>query len=106
MNTHQQIVTLEKPSHILVITAYKPRKDFNIHKSHKLESTFIKIISPKKSNITPGIVHRHLKMDLDEFNDKYMNKLLNNIEKENKSNFLLENFNIEFLNFWILSASI
>ena len=29
-------------------TAYKPRKDLNIYKSHEFESTFIEIVKSKK----------------------------------------------------------
>ena len=54
--------------------AYKPRKDLNIYKTHELESTFIEIINQKKSNIIIGVVYQHPTMDLNEFNDKYMNK--------------------------------
>ena len=37
-------------------------------------------------------------MDLNEFNDKYVNKLLDNI-KQNKTTFLLEDFNIDLLKY-------
>ena len=47
LNTHQQKKMLQEPSYILVITAYKPRKHLNIYKTHKLESTFIKVINSK-----------------------------------------------------------
>ena len=59
----------------------------NIYKSHELESTFVEIINPKKSNIILGVIYRHPTMDLNEFNDKYVNKLLNNIAKEYKTIF-------------------
>ena len=71
----------------------------NIYKSHELESTFIKIINPKKSNIILGVVYRHPAMDLNEFNDKYVNKLLDNKAKENKTIFLLGDFNIDLLKY-------
>ena len=38
-------------------------------------------------------------MDLNEFNDKYVNKLLDNITKENKTTFLLGDFNIDLLKY-------
>ena len=38
-------------------------------------------------------------MDLNEFNDKYVSKLLDNITKENKSIFLLGGFNIDLLKY-------
>ena len=38
-------------------------------------------------------------MDLHEFNDKYVNKLLDNITKEDKTTFLLGDFNIDLLKY-------
>ena len=78
---------------------YKPRKDLNIYKTCELESTFTKIINPKKSNIILSVVYQHPAMDLNEFNDKYVNKLLDNITKENKTTFLLGVFNIDLLKY-------
>ena len=75
-------------------TAYKPRKDLNIYKTHELASTFIEIINPKKSNIILRVVYRHPTMDLNEFNDNYYaNKLLDNMTRGNKTTFLLGDFN-------------
>ena len=38
-------------------------------------------------------------MDLDEFNDNYLNTLLDKISKENKSVFLLGDFNVNLLKY-------
>ena len=38
-------------------------------------------------------------MDLTDFNCNYLNKLLENISKEQKSIFLLEDFNVNLLNY-------
>ena len=38
-------------------------------------------------------------MDLTDFNDNYLNKLLENISKEQKPIFLLGNFNVNLLNY-------
>ena len=38
-------------------------------------------------------------MDLNEFNDNYVNKLLDNITRENKTTFLLGDFNIDLLKY-------
>ena len=38
-------------------------------------------------------------MDLTDFNFNYLNKLLENISKEQKSIFLLEDFNVNLLNY-------
>ena len=68
----------------------------DIYKTHELESTLIETIKPKKSNIILGVDPT---MDLNEFNDKYVNKLLDNITKENKTTFLLGDFNIDLLKY-------
>ena len=68
--------------------SYKPRTDLNICKKTQLESTFIKIIISKKSNIIVGCVCIHPNMDILDFN--YLtNQLLDNISEEQKQIFLL-----------------
>ena len=65
-----------------------------------MESTFIEIVNPKMSNIIVGVIYGHPTMDLTDFNWKYLkNKLLENISKEQKSIFLHEDFNVNFLNY-------
>ena len=79
--------------------SYKCRNDLNVYKKNELESTFIEIVNPKKSNILVGVIYRHPSMDLADFNCNYLNKLLENISKEQKSIFLLEVFNVNLLNY-------
>ena len=57
----------------------------SISKSQALELTVTEIINPKKSNLILGVEYRHPTMDLNEFNDKYVNKLLDKISNENKT---------------------
>ena len=48
-------------------------------------------------------------MDITELNDKYVNKLLDNVSKENKTTFLLGCFNVDLpqqLNFLVLSPPV
>ena len=54
-----------------------------------LESIFIEIVNPRKSIIIVRIIYRHSSMDFTDFNSNYLNKLLENISKEQKSIFLL-----------------
>ena len=42
-----------------------------------------------KSNVIVGVIHRYSSMDLTDFSCSYLNKLLENISKEQKSVFLL-----------------
>ena len=79
--------------------SYKCHNDLNIYKKNELESTFIDIVNPKKSNIIVGAIYRHPSMDLTDFNCNYFNKLLENISKEQKSIFLLGDFNVNLLNY-------
>ena len=79
--------------------SYKRRNDLKIYKKNELESTFIEIVNPKKSNIIVGFICRHLSMDLTHFNCSYLNKLLENISKEQKSVFLIGDFNVNLLNY-------
>ena len=46
-----------------------------------------------------GVIYRHSSIDLIDFNYNYLNKLLDNISKEQKSIFLLGNFNVNLLNY-------
>ena len=83
------------PNHL----SYKRRNDLNFYKKNELEPTFIEIVNPKKSNIIVGVIYRHLTIDLIDFNCNYLNKLLENISKEQKSIFLLGDINVNFLNY-------
>ena len=73
--------------------------DLNIYEKNELESTFIDTVNPKKSNIILGVIYRHPPMDLTDFNCNYFNKLLENISKEQKSIFILGDFNVNLLNY-------
>ena len=79
--------------------SYKCRNDLNIYKKNEFESTFIEIVNPKKSNIIAGVIYRHPSIDLTDFNCNYLNKLLENISKEQKSVFLPGEFNVNLLNY-------
>ena len=76
---------------------YKTRNDLNIYKSTELESVFIEIINHKKSNILVGCIYRHPLMDLNEFNDYYLNELLHKLSSESKSVILLGDFNVDLM---------
>ena len=75
-----------------ILSSYKSTSSL-IYKFDELESTFIGIVIPKKPDIIFGVVCRHPRMDLNELNDKYAKKLLDNLSKENKTIFLLGDFN-------------
>ena len=77
----------------------KYHNDLNIYKKNESESTFIEIVNPEKSNILVRVIYRHPSMDLADFNCSSLNKLLENISKEQKSIFLLGDFNVNLLNY-------
>ena len=79
--------------------SYKCRNDLNIYKKNELESTFIEIVNLRKSNIIVGVIYKHPSMDHIDFNCNFLNKLLENISKEQKSIFLLRDFNVNLLNY-------
>ena len=60
-----------------------------------MESTFIEIINPKKSNIIIGCIYRPPNMDLNDFNNYYLNPLLAKLSKERKTVFLLGDYNVD-----------
>ena len=57
------------------------------------------MLNPKKTNMIVGCIYRHPHMDLNEFNDYYVNNLLDKLSKENKTVLLLGDFNIDLLNY-------
>ena len=46
-----------------------------------------------------GVIYRHPSMDLTEFNCNYLNKLLENISRDQRFIFLLGDFNVNLLNY-------
>ena len=79
--------------------SYKCCNDLNIYKKNELESTFVEIVNPKKSNVIVGVIYRHPSIDLTDFDYNYLNKLLENISKVQKSIFLLGDFNVNLQNY-------
>ena len=76
---------------------YKIGSDLNIYKICELESTFIGIINPKKSNVVVGVMYRHPDMDVN--NSNLLNNPLKNINQEQKKVFLLGNLNIDLMHY-------
>ena len=56
--------------------SFKPKNDLTICKPSELESTFIEICIPKKTNDIIGCIHKHPNMNINEFKDDYLNELL------------------------------
>ena len=79
--------------------AYQNQNDLNLYKINNLESTFIEITNPNKSNIIVECIYRHPKMDLFEFIHYYLNPLLEKLAKEQKTVFLLGDCNVDLLKY-------
>ena len=79
--------------------SYKPRHHLNIYKKSELESIFIEVIKPQKSNIIIESVYRHPSMDHDDFNKNFLNKLPEKVSKEQKSVYFWGDFNVNLLNY-------
>ena len=56
--------------------SYKCRNDLNIYKNNELESTFIKILNPRKSNIIVEVIYRPPSMDCTDYNCSYLKKAI------------------------------
>ena len=81
------------------IPNFKPRPDLNSYTPKLLESAFIEIINPKKSNSIIGVVYRHPSLDVDQFNQDHIRPLLSKLSLEkNKNVFIAGDFNINLLN--------
>ena len=79
--------------------SFSPRHDLTIYKPFQLESNFIEIVNPKRTNIIIGCIYRHPNMDLSDFIENYLSILLDKISKENKTVYLLGDFNVDLLKY-------
>ena len=78
--------------------SYKCCNDLNIYKKMNWNLLLLKLLT-QKSNIIVGVICRHPSMNLTDFDCNYLNKLLENISKEQKCIFLLGDFNVNLWNY-------
>ena len=76
---------------------FKPRNDLNIYKTKELESAFIEVINPKRTNSIIGVIYRHPCMETNIFNDEYLKNLAEKLSSENKNNYISGDFNYDLL---------
>ena len=62
--------------------SYKICKDLKLYKPHKIESVFVEVIMPKKTNIIVGCIYRHPDNNIDDFNSNYLRPILHKLSKE------------------------
>ena len=75
---------------------YKPRNDLLLYKPLHLETVFVEIIFPKKSNLIVGCIYKHPCMSISEFND-VISPVLQQISLENRTIIILGDFNIDLI---------
>ena len=78
--------------------SYKNKPDLQIYHPRHLESIFIEILLPDKSNFIIGTVYKHPLMRPYSFNTSF-SQLLQKIKKENKKKNSYDNFNLNLLNY-------
>ena len=74
-----------------------PNIDKIMYKSKQLESVFVEICNKNRKNIIGGCIYRHPSMDLNEFNQDFLNPLMGKNCSENKKIFLIGDFNVDLL---------
>ena len=78
--------------------SYKNRPDLQIYNPKHLESTFIEILLPYKSNFIIGTVYKHPPMKPYSFNTSF-SQLLQKIKRENKKTIITSDFNLNLSNY-------
>ena len=78
----------------------KERKYLNpiLYKSKLLESIFVEINNPGKKYIIVGCIYKHPSLEIEEFNDDFLQLLFEKVSSENKDVFLLGDFNTDLIN--------
>ena len=79
--------------------SYKPRKDLQIYCPKKLESVFIELTIPNKPNFFVGAMYKHPSMQHYEFNNDFLQNLLNKIQTEKKFSVLAGDFNLNLIKY-------
>ena len=78
-------------------TKQLPNSDKIMYKSKQLESVYIEICNKNKKNIIVGCIYLHPSKDLNEFNEEFINPLMEKIGFEDKKLLLVGDFNIDLL---------
>ena len=78
---------------------YKVRNNLQIHKDLKLESIFIEVISKSQNNVVVGCIYKHPNLTVTEFNEGYLQPLLDKLSLENKDVILMDDFNLGLLHY-------
>ena len=74
---------------------YKVRNNLQVHKDKKLESSFIEVISKSQKNAVVGCIYKHPKFAVTEFNECYLEPLLDKLSLDIKEVILMGDFNVD-----------
>lgn len=77
---------------------FKSRQDLDLNNYNIMESIFIELLKTNESNVIIGTIYRPPNADIDLFISK-MNELLTKISKEQKTCYLLGDFNLDLLRY-------
>ena len=64
-----------------------------------LNLLLLKLLTLKKWNIIVGCIYKHPSMDVGDFNNNFLNNILDKVSKEQKFVLLSGDFNISLLNY-------
>ena len=77
----------------------KVRNNLQIHKDKNLESIFIEVISKSQKNMVAGCIYKHPNLVITEFNEGYLQPLLDKLFLENKDIILMGDFNVDWVHY-------
>ena len=103
-NIEHMPTKVNKDSAVLYISnelKYKVRNNLQIRKDLKLESIFIEVISKSQNNVVVGCIYKHPNLTVTEFNEGYLQPLLDKLSLENKDVILMDDFNLGLLHYEI-----
>ena len=76
---------------------YRIRTDIYADEDEVMESLYIEIIHPHERNVTVGLIYRPPSQNVNDFVTR-MNDVLEKISRENKTCYLMGDFNLNLLN--------
>ena len=78
---------------------YKVRNKLQTHKDKKLESIFIEVISQSEKNVFFDCIYKHPNLPITEFNECYLQPLLDKLSLENKDVIVMGDFHVDLLHY-------
>ena len=101
-NTEHTPTDAEKGGALLYISKqlnYKRRTDLQIAKSKQIESAAIEIIDKTHKNTIVICIYKHPNLSIADFNEGYLQHLLDKLSYERKNIIVLGDFNIDLLHY-------